>query len=59
MQATPDLKQLLQATFSFMLPLAGLALGLNDEGVALLTSVPYMVGACLFWLGRLSSTMIQ
>ena len=42
-----------------MLPLAGLALGLNDEGVALLTSVPYMVGACLFWLGRLSSTMIQ
>jgi len=41
----------LQATFTFLLPLGGMGLGLTDEDVAFLVAVPSIVGIFLFWLG--------
>lgn len=41
-----------QTTFVFLLPLAGLGLGLADSSVAFLMAVPSVVGIFLFWLGR-------
>ena len=41
-----------QGAFPFLLPLAGMSLGMSDADVTFLLAVPPLVGLVLFWLGR-------